>query len=333
MTTLVTGASGFVGAAVARHLTQTGHEVRALVRLSSDCRNLEGLPVERVVGDLTDRTSLKRALSGCKILFHVAADYRLWTRDPRKLYACNVEGTRNIMSAALKAGIERIVYTSSVATLGHSPDDRPADELTPACPHDMIGHYKRSKFLAEAEVRVRAYREGLPVVIVNPSTPVGPGDVKPTPTGRMVADAVKGRMPAYVDTGLNIVHVDDVALGHRLAFERGMLGERYILGSENLSLKQILEMIAGFVGRRPPRLRLSHRVVLPVAYLAEGWGRLARRENLPLSVDSVRMARQHMYFSSDKARRELGYEPRPAPEALRDAVLWFSHDGSPRACR
>jgi len=197
----------------------------------------------------------------------------------------------------------------------------------------MIGHYKRSKFLAEAEVRVRAYREGLPVVIVNPSTPVGPGDVKPTPTGRMIFDAVKGRMPAYVDTGLNIVHVDDVALGHRLAFERGMLGERYILGSENLSLKQILEMIARFVGRRPPRLRLSHRVVLPLAYLAEGWGRLARRENLPLSVDSVRMAQQHMYFSSDKARRELGYEPRPASEALRDAVRWFSHDGSPRACR
>lgn len=332
MTTLVTGASGFVGAAVARRLVEAGHEVRALVRRSSDCRNLEGLPVERVIGDLTDRVSLERAMSGCKALFHVAADYRLWVPDPATMYACNLAGTRNIMCAALDAGVECIVYTSSVATLGFNSNGAPGDELTPANIHDMIGHYKRSKFLAEAEVGLMAYREALPVVIVNPSTPVGPGDIKPTPTGRMVANAAMGRMPAYVDTGLNIVHVDDVAQGHWLAYKRGAVGERYILGGENMSLKQILESIAGLTGRRPPRLHLPHDVIMPFAYLAEGWGRLTKSKTLPLTVNGVRLSKKHMYFSSDKARRELGYHPRPAAEALRDAVDWFLHRGSSRAC-
>jgi dihydroflavonol-4-reductase len=326
MTTLITGATGFVGAAVARRLLQAGHEVRASVRPSSDCRNLEGLPLQCVLGDLTDRSSLDRALSGCKALFHVAADYRLWVPDPAQLYASNLMGTRNIMRAAIEAGVQRIVYTSSVATLGLNSDGTPADEQTPAYPHDMISHYKRSKFLAEAEVRVMAYRHGLPVVIVNPSTPAGPGDVRPTPTGRMIADATRGRMPAYVDTGLNIVHVDDVATGHLLAYERGAVGERYILGGDNLSLRQILNTIAALTGRSGPRVRLPHGLLLPIAYMAEGIGRMAKLQDMPITVDGVRLSKKMMYFSSDKAKRELGYQPRPAGEALRDAVAWFMNN-------
>ncbi|MGI8739578.1 MAG: hopanoid-associated sugar epimerase [Gammaproteobacteria bacterium] len=323
MTTLVTGATGFVGAAVARRLLHAGQAVRVLTRAHSDPRNLQGLSVERVVGDLTDRVSLERALTGCDTLFHVAADYRLWALDPDTIYAANVEGTRNIMRAALAAKVRRVVYTSSVATLGTTRDGAPADEDTPVTIDDMIGDYKRSKFLAEAEVHALIAEAHLPAVIVNPSTPVGPGDIKPTPTGRMVADAAKGRMPAYVDTGLNIVHVDDVADGHLRALERGVIGERYVLGGENLSLKQILTTIAELSDRCPPRIRVPHNVLLPIAYVAEGCGRLLRAENLPLTVDSVRMAKKRMYYSSDKAQRELAYAPRPAFEALRDAVAWF----------
>ncbi|MBA2409622.1 MAG: NAD-dependent epimerase/dehydratase family protein [Gammaproteobacteria bacterium] len=328
MTTLVTGATGFVGAAVARQLLDAGHAVRVLTRAHSDPRNLQGLIVERVVGDLTEPASLERAITGCDTLFHVAADYRLWALDPAPIYAANVEGTRNIMRAALAAKVRRVVYTSSVATLGTTRDGAPADERTPVTLDDMIGDYKRSKFLAEAEVHVLIADAGLPAVIVNPSTPVGPGDIKPTPTGRMVADAAKGRMPAYVDTGLNIVHVEDVAQGHLHALERGVIGERYVLGGENLSLKQILTTIAELSGRRPPRIRVPHNILLPIAHLAEGFGRLLRAEYLPLTVDSVRMAKKRMYYSSDKARRELGYAPRPASEALRDAVAWFLHGAS-----
>lgn len=327
MKILVTGATGFVGSAVVRRLLARGHAVRALARPTSDLRNLAGLEVELVRGDLHDGASLRRALEGCRALFHVAADYRLWTPDPNALYAANVEGTRRLMEAALAQGVQRIVYTSSVATLGLHPDGSPADENTPVGLDDMIGHYKRSKYLAEEVVRELVETRGLPAVIVNPSTPVGPRDIKPTPTGRMVRDAALGRMPAYVDTGLNIVHVDDVAEGHCLAFEHGQNGERYILGGENLSLQAILATIAALCGRRPPRIRLPHALVLPLGYVAQGWARLTGGPEPRLTADGVRMARKKMYFSSDKARRELGYRPRPAREALADAVAWFLEPG------
>lgn len=327
MTTLVTGATGFVGSAVARQLLRSGHHVRVLIRPNSDRRNLEGLAVEIVCGDLSDRESLDRALRGCKVLFHVAADYRLWVRNPQDIYQNNVTGTRNIMLASAHAGVERIVYTSSVATLGLLANATPADEETPVSLTDMIGHYKRSKFLAEAAVRELFERQGLPVIIVNPSTPIGPRDIKPTPTGRMIVDAVAGRMPAYVDTGLNFVGVDDVAIGHQLALERGRLGERYILGGENMTLQKILTEIATITGRRPPRFRLPHNAVLPIAYLAEAWSRLTNSSDPRVTVDGVRLARKHMFFAIDKARRELGFDPRPPQEALQEAVHWFRHHG------
>lgn len=326
MTTLVTGASGFVGAAVARRLIASGRRVRVLIRPSSDRRNLAGLDAEIALGNLTDRRSLEQAVGGCDEVFHVAADYRLWVPRPAEIYAANVDGTRHVLQAAGAASVGRIVYTSSVATLGFNADGSPADEDTPSALADMIGHYKRSKFLAEAEVRRLIATERLPVVIVNPSTPVGPGDVKPTPTGRLVVDAASGKMPAYVDTGLNVVHVDDVAEGHLLALERGQIGERYVLGGENLALREILERIAAMVGRHPPRIRLPHGAVMPVAYIAEAWARLFGGEPL-LTTDNVRMARKRMYFSSAKAERVLGYRPRPAEAALRDAIAWFRANG------
>ena len=271
MKALVTGATGFVGAAVARALLAAGWPVRALVRPSSDRRNLAGLTLECALGDLTEIGSLERALAGCSALFHVAADYRLWVRRPGQLLRSNLEGTRNLLQAAGRAGVERIVYTSSVATLGLRSDGEPGDESVTASLADMVGEYKRSKYLAEQWV----LGAGLPVVIVNPSTPVGAGDIKPTPTGRMVRDAALGRMPAYVDTGLNIVHVDDVAAGHLLAYQRGRIGERYILGGEDMTLRQILTRIAAVSGHAAPRLRLPHALVLPMAYVAEGYARLA----------------------------------------------------------
>jgi dihydroflavonol-4-reductase len=321
MRALVTGASGFVGAAVVRALLAQGAHVRVLLRAQSNRRNLESLAVEPVLADLADIPGLERALAGCEVLFHVAADYRLWTPDPQSLYRSNVEGTRNIVEAAQRSGIQRIVYTSSVATIGLRADGRPSDESDVARLQDMIGHYKRSKFLAEIWV-CEAARAGAPIVIVNPSTPVGPGDVKPTPTGRLVLDAATGRMPAYVDTGLNIVHVDDVAAGHLLAYQHGRLGERYILGGTDLSLKRILAMIASASGRRAPRLRLPSALLLPLAYAAEALARLSGGDTR-ITVDGVRMARHHMYFSSAKAVRELGYRWRPAQQAIDDAVRWF----------
>jgi dihydroflavonol-4-reductase len=325
---LVTGASGFVGAAVARRLLAAGYEVRVLLRPGSDRSNLERLEVEPAIGDLCDAASLRPALAGCRALFHLAADYRLGTRNPAELYRANVEGTRNLLLAARETGVERIVYTSSVATVGLPADGSPGTETTPVSVEDMIGHYKRSKFLAE-RVALEAAADGLPVVIVNPSTPVGPGDVKPTPTGQIILDAATGRMPAYVDTGLNIVHVDDVAAGHLLAFERGRPGERYILGGDNLLLREILGEIARAVGRRPPRLHLPHAVVLPIAYVAEAWSRLSGRD-ARISIESVRMARKRMFFSSAKAERELGYRYRPSAAAFADALGWFRERGALR---
>jgi dihydroflavonol-4-reductase len=325
MKALVTGATGFVGAAVARALNSAGWQVRALARAGSDRSNLKPLAVEVVEGDLADLSSLARALEGCAGLFHVAADYRLGARDPTPLYRTNVDGTRNILQAARAAGVPRIVYTSSVATVGIPADGSPGEEHTAVAISDMIGHYKRSKYLAE-EVARDAARSGMSVVIVNPSTPVGPGDIKPTPTGQLILDAARGRMPAYVDTGLNVVHVDDVAAGHLLAFERGQPGERYILGGEDMTLQTILAQIAGLVGRTPPRVRLPYAAVLPVAYVAEAFARLSGRSGR-VTLEGVRMSRKRMFFSSGKAVRELGYRWRPPLEAFEDAVRWFRERG------
>ena len=325
MRAFLTGGTGFVGAAVARALLRDGWQVRALRRANSDRRNLAGLEVEAVEGDLGDAHFLERAAAGCAAVFHVAADYRLGARNPQELYQTNVEGTRNILLAARSAGVERVVYTSSVATIGIPADGAPGDEATPVALSDMIGHYKRSKFLAEGVAREFA-RSGTPVVIVNPSTPVGPGDVKPTPTGRMVLDAAAGRMPAYVDTGLNIVHVDDVAAGHILALQRGRCGECYILGGENLSLQAILAEISQIVGRKPPGIRLPAAALLPVAYIAEAMARLTGGDTR-VTVEGVRLARKRMYFSSEKAARELGYHSRPATAAFMDAVAWLQEQG------
>jgi len=323
---LVTGATGFVGAAVARALIAAGRRVRVLTRPASDRRNLAGLDIEIAVGSLEDRASLGAAVAGCGALYHVAADYRLWVRDPAAMFRANVEGTRALMEAAQSAGVERIVYTSSVATLGLGADGAPADETTPSTYADMIGPYKQSKFLAEAEVRHLVETQRLPAVIVNPSTPVGPRDIKPTPTGRMILEAASGRMPAFVDTGLNLVHVDDVAQGHLLAEKRGRIGERYILGGENLALAEILRRIAGIVGRKPPTLRLPLAVVWPVAAVAEMVGRITGREPM-VTFDGLRMARKKMFFSSAKAERELGYSARPVDQALADAIDWFRQQG------
>jgi len=325
MRALVTGATGFVGAAVARALLRESWQVRALVRGGSERGNLQHLALEIAVGDLSDRPSLDLALAGCGALFHVAADYRLGAPDPRQLYSTNVEGTRNILLAARQAGVERTVYTSSVATMGIPGDGAPGDEQTPVSLEAMIGHYKRSKFLAE-QVALEAARAGQPVVIVNPSTPVGPGDIKPTPTGQLVLDAAAGRMPAYVDTGLNIVHVDDVAAGHLLAYQRGRTGERYILGGDDMTLREILALIAKLVGRKPPRVRLPYAAVLPIAYLAEAWTRVSGRSGR-ITLEGVRLARKRMFFSSAKAVRELGYRWRPPSEAFDDAVRWFRERG------
>lgn len=325
MKALVTGATGFVGAAVARALGAAGWQVRVLVRRGSNRSNLQHLAAEVVEGDLADAAALERALQGCEGLFHVAADYRLGARDPKPLYRTNVEGTRNILNAARAAGVPRIVYTSSVATIGIPPDGSPGNEQTPVGLANMIGHYKRSKYLAEDVVRDAA-RMGMSVVIVNPSTPVGPGDIKPTPTGQLVLDAASGRMPAYVDTGLNIVHVDDVAAGHLLAFERGTAGERYILGGEDMTLQTILTQIARLVGRNPPRIRLPYAAVLPVAYLAEALAKISGRSGR-ITLEGVRMSRKCMFFSSGKAARELGYRWRPPLEAFEDAVRWFRERG------
>jgi dihydroflavonol-4-reductase len=327
---LVTGATGFVGAAVTRKLLARGYAVRAMARANSDKRNLTDLDVEFAIADLQDADSLTRAVQDTQLLFHVAADYRLWVPDPAAMYATNVEGTRNLLLAAMDAGVERIVYTSSVATLGIPPNGQPGREDTPTSIENMVGPYKRSKFMAEEVVRHLANTEQCPVVIVNPSTPIGPGDIKPTPTGRVILDAINGRIPAFVDTGLNIVHVDDVAEGHLLALDKGRVGEHYVLGSEDMSLEVLLGKVAGIVGRRAPRMRIPLPLAMGVAHVTEAWARISGSEP-QVTLDAVRMARKKMYFASDKAIRELGYRPRSGDLAIADAVAWFqdwdqSHD-------
>ena len=324
MTTLVTGATGFLGSAVARALLDRGEAVRVLVRKRSDRRNIDGLDVELAEGDLNDPQSLRDAVKGCEALYHVAADYRLWAKDPDELYKTNVDATRSLLLLAAQAGVTRIVYTSSVATLGREPSGRPADEQTPVTIDNMTGHYKRSKFLAEEDVKRLVRDEKLPVVIVNPSTIIGPRDIRPTPTGRMVEEAARGKIPAFVDTGLNVVHVDDVAMGHVQAFDLGQIGERYVLGGEDMMLREILEVIADLVGRSPPRIRLPRAAVLPIAYFVEFAARIRNSQTEPLvTVDGIKMSKTFMFFSSVKAKNAIGYSPRPAREALADAVAWL----------
>ena len=327
MTTLVTGATGFLGSAVVRVLLEAGQAVRVLARPGCDRTNITGLEIEVCSGDLRDPASLVDACRGCDALYHVAADYRLWVRDPAVLYQSNVDGTRSVMRAALATGVERIVYTSSVATLGLNRDGSPANEDTPVGLDDMIGHYKRSKFLAERAVDELVSTESLPAVIVNPSTPIGPRDVKPTPTGRIVRDAALGRMPAYVDTGLNIAHVDDVARGHLLAFEKGTIGRRYILGGDNLSLREMLATIAEQCGRQKLLVKLPRRAIYPIAWISELWAHITNGPAPQATVDGLRMAAKKMYFDSERAERELGYTCRPARIAIEDALNWFRHHG------
>jgi dihydroflavonol-4-reductase len=323
---LVTGATGFVGSAVARALLKHGRKVRVLVRPTADAANLRDLAVERCPGALEDPASLDAALSDCGALFHVAADYRLWVPRPEAMYRANVGGTQALMQAALARKVERVVYTSSVAVLGLLPGGVPADETTPSALDDMIGPYKRSKFMAEEIVRGMVATQGLPAVIVNPSTPIGPSDVKPTPTGRMIIEAASGRMPLFVDTGLNLVHVDDVAAGHLLAEERGRVGERYILGGENLTLREILRGIAALVGRKPPRWSLPIAALMPLAAGADLVARVTGKEPF-VTRDGLRLARKIMFFTSEKAVSELNYAPRPVEDALADAVIWFRRAG------
>jgi dihydroflavonol-4-reductase len=323
---LVTGGSGFLGSAVVRALIARGARVRAIVRSSSPPDNLTGLDCEIVAGDLTDRESLAAALRGVRYLFHVAADYRFWARDPSVILRVNVEGTRSLMQEALSAGVERIVYTSSVAALKIAGATSPVDETSPLSPDEAIGAYKRSKTLAERAVEAMILQDGLPAIIVSPTTPLGPRDIKPTPTGRIVLDAARGRIPAFVDTGLNFAHVDDIAEGHLLAFERGRIGERYILGGENVLLRDLLAAIAGLSGRRAPRISLPRTPLYPLAYGAEAVARLTGREPL-LTLDGLRLARYRMFFTSAKAQRELGYRSRPYQEGVADALTWFRKAG------
>jgi dihydroflavonol-4-reductase len=321
---MVTGASGFLGSAIAAALRVRGHDIRVLARPSSPRTNLN--PADTLCeGDLRDRASLAAALKGVHYLFHAAADYRLWARNPEEIQRSNVEGTRLIMQEALSAGVERIVYTSSVATLKIT-DGAASTEDNPLADGEGIGAYKRSKVAAERLVEAMIHRDGLPAVIVNPSTPIGPRDIRPTPTGRIIVEAASGRMPAFVDTGLNLAHVDDVAAGHIAALERGRIGERYILGGENVLLADMLGDIARLVGRRAPRLRIPHAAAMPVAYAAEMMARFTGREPFA-TVDGLRMAKHHMFFSSAKAERDLGFRARPYREALADAIDWFREAG------
>jgi len=322
----VTGATGFLGAHVARALAAGGASLRLLVRGSSDLRNLEGLAADQVNGDLRDLSSIEKAMAGCDAVFHVAADYRLWVRDPDEMYRSNVEGTRNVLSAARKHKVERAVYTSSVATMGFRRDGQIVDEDSPVSLGDMIGHYKRSKYMAE-QVALEAGRGGQHVVIVNPSTPIGEMDVKPTPTGRIVLDFLKKKFPAYVDTGLNLVDATACARGHITAMEKGRSGERYILGGENLTLKQILDKLAAITGLPSPKVKVPHFVAMLAAVADEGWTGIVLGKEPRATVEAVRMGKKKMFVTSAKAERELGWKAVPVNDALRRAVGWFRAQG------
>jgi dihydroflavonol-4-reductase len=326
MRAFVTGATGFVGTHVARALLSEGAELRLLVRPGANLRNVEDLKADLVRGDLADPGSFEKALSGCEALFHVAADYRLWVEDPDRMYRSNVAGTEQILDAARRQGVRRVIHTSSVATMGFRQNSQPADETAPVELADMIGPYKRSKFMAE-QAAITAARSGMDVVVVNPTTPVGERDIRPTPTGRIIVDFLKKRFPAYVDTGLNLVDVEECARGHLRAFERGRAGERYILGGENLTLKQILDRLAAMTGLPSPEIRVPHAVALIAAVIDElVTGRIRHREPRA-TVDSVRMARKRMFVSSAKAARELGWNQVSVDDALGRAVAWFRREG------
>jgi len=323
---LVTGASGFVGSAVAKCLINAGQDVRVLVRPTSSRVNLAGRNFEIAEGDLLDADSIGRAVKGVRYVFHVAADYRLWARNPDDIVRTNVEGTRLLMTAAQRAGVERIVYTSSVATLAARPDGTPSDERFPLDAKAAVGAYKYSKVAAERVVETMIAEQNLPAVIVNPSTPIGPGDVRPTPTGRIIVEAAAGRMPAFVDTGLNLVHVDDVAAGHLAALHQGKTGERYILGGQNVLLGDMLAAIAGFAGRSPPKLRLPRSLIFPIAYGAEAIAHFTGREPF-VTTTGLKLAKDRMFFTSAKAERELGYRARPYGEAIAEGITWFRQNG------
>jgi len=326
MKALVTGATGFVGAAVARALNATGTEVRVLIRRDSDLRNLGGLKVEQAYGDLRDRDSLSRALSGCQQLYHVAAHYALWAKDPSVFYEVNVTGTRTLLETARELGIERIVYTSTIGAIGLPIGGGLGTEETPVSLSHMAGDYKRSKYLAEQEV-LKLARAGLPVVIVNPSAPVGQGDIKPTPTGQLIVDFMKGRMWAYIETGMNLVDVDDVAVGHLRAMERGRIGERYILGNQNLSLREIFEILSKLTGVTAPRIKLPWQAILPLAHLNRWIADYLTHQSPRIPLEGVRMAKYRMHYDCSKAMRELGLPQTPVELALEKAVRWFRAHG------
>jgi dihydroflavonol-4-reductase len=325
MKALVTGATGFVGGAVARALVQRGIEVRVMARAGADLQNLQGLTVERVEGDLRDQNSLRHALTGCRQLYHIAAHYALWAKDPSIFYDVNVTGTKTLLEAARDVGTERIVYCSTIGAIGIPPEGGLGTEETPVVFEQMAGHYKRSKYLAEQEV-LKLARAGLPVVIVNPSAPVGIGDVKPTPTGQVIVDFMKGRMPAYIETGMNIVDVDDVATGHLLAMEKGRIGERYILGSANLMLREVLEILSRLTGVKAPTIKLPRVAILPLAYLNQ-WMANITGQPPRIPLEGVKMAKYKMHYDCSKAIRELGFPQTPPEVALEKAVKWFRDHG------
>ena len=326
MRVFLTGATGFLGSHVARVLSEQGAELRLLVRPTSNLKNLEGLKAETATGDLRDAASLEKAMAGCDTVFHVAADYRLWVRDPAEMYRSNVGGTRTILEAARKNNVRRVVYTSSVATIGFTSSGKPADENSPVSLADMIGHYKRSKFMAE-QIALESGRSGLEVVTVNPTTPVGEQDVKPTPTGRIVLDFLKRKFPAYVETGLNLVDVRECARGHVMALEKGKSGERYILGGEDLTLKQILDKLGKLTGLPSPKVKLPYIFAFAAGVVDEAITAGLLHREPRATVDTVRMGKKKMFASSAKAERELGWKLVPAEDALRRAVDWFRANG------